>query len=164
MTVKTLYPEIELYNTDCLKVSDLHSIYYEEAGNPGGQPALFLHGGLGVGSLPAYRRFFDPEYYRIILPDQRGAGRSIPHAELRENTTWGHVEDLEKLHRHLRVKKWVVMGGSWGSILALCYAISYLDSVADTVLRGVFLGRQSEIIWLHDTGGASQIFPDEWET
>jgi proline iminopeptidase len=163
MSRKTLFPEIEPYNTDYLKVSDLHTIHYEEAGNPDGHPALFLHGGPGVGILPAYRRFFDPKYYRIILPDQRGAGRSMPSAELKENTTWDLVEDLEKLRNHLGVSKWIVMGGSWGSTLALCYAISYPDSIAGTILRGVFLARSSEIGWLHNAGGASQIFPDEWE-
>lgn len=163
MTRKTLYPEIEPYKTDYLKVSDLHSIHYEEAGHPAGRPALFLHGGPGVGILPAYRRFFAPDHYRIVLPDQRGAGRSVPHAELRENSTWDLVEDIEKLRLHLGVKQWMVMGGSWGSTLAFCYAISHPDSVSGIIVRGVFLGRPSEIRWLHGAGGASQIFPDEWE-
>ena len=163
MTRIKLFPEIEPYHSDYVKVSDLHSIHYEETGNPDGRPALFLHGGPGVGILPAYRRFFDPEYFRIILPDQRGAGRSTPHAELRENTTWDIVEDLEKLRLHLGVNQWIIMGGSWGSTLALCYAISYPDSVAGVILRGVFLARPAEVAWLHNEGGASQIFPDEWE-
>jgi proline iminopeptidase len=163
MNSTTLFPEIEPYNTDYLKVSDLHTIHYEEAGNPDGRPALFLHGGPGVGIFPAYRRFFDPEYYRIILPDQRGAGRSMPSAELKENTTWDLVEDIEKLRSHLGIHKWIVMGGSWGSTLALCYAISHPEHVAGTILRGVFLARTSEIEWLHHGGGASHIFPDEWE-
>jgi proline iminopeptidase len=163
MSRKTLFPETEPYKTGYLKVSDLHSIHYEEAGNREGHPALFLHGGPGVGILPAYRRFFDPQYYRIILPDQRGAGRSMPHAELRENTTWDLVEDLEKLRAHLGVQSWIVMGGSWGSTLALSYGIMHPDRVKGLILRGVFMGRASEIRWLHQEGGTSQLFPDEWE-
>ncbi len=158
-----LYPEIEPYETGTLRVSDLHTIFYEEVGDPKGRPALFLHGGPGVGILPGYRRFFDPDFFRLVLPDQRGAGRSKPHAEFRENTTWDLVEDLEKLRRHLGIENWVVMGGSWGSLLALCYAIEHPQSVAGLILRGVFLGRESEIAWLHQPGGASEIFPDEWE-
>lgn len=163
MIRKTLYPEIEPYTTGYLKVSDLHTIHYEEVGNPDGMPALFLHGGPGVGILPSYRRFFDPFYYRVILPDQRSAGRSRPHAELAENTTWDLVEDLEKIRTHLGINNWVVMGGSWGSTLALSYAITYPERVAGIIIRGVFLARPSEITWLHHEGGASQIFPDEWE-
>ena len=163
MNRKTLFPETGPYNEDYLKVSDIHTIHYEEAGNPKGRPALFLHGGPGVGILPAYHRFFNPEYYRIILPDQRGAGRSTPHAELSENTTWDLVEDLESLRVHLGISNWIVMGGSWGSTLALSYAIMHPGKVAGLILRGVFLGRPSEIRWLHQEGGASQIFPDEWE-
>ncbi|MDR4509682.1 MAG: prolyl aminopeptidase [Candidatus Brocadiaceae bacterium] len=163
MNKHPLYPEIGPFNTGTLKVSDLHTIFYEEAGNPRGKPALFLHGGPGVGILPDYRRFFDPECYRIILPDQRGAGRSTPHAELRENTTWDIVADLEKLRNHLGIKKWIVMGGSWGSTLALSYAIKHPGSILGLIIRGVFLARPSEIKWLHQEGGASTIFPDEWE-
>jgi proline iminopeptidase len=158
-----LYPEIDPYGTGTLKVSDLHTIFFEEVGNPGGKPALFLHGGPGVGILPGYRRFFDPEFYRIILPDQRGAGRSTPHAELRKNTTWDLVEDIEKLRNHLGIDRWIVMGGSWGSTLALCYAIQYPGSVAGVAIRGVFLARPFEIDWLHHPGGAAAIYPDEWE-
>ena len=163
MNGRGLFPEIEPYATGSLRVSDLHTIFYEEAGNADGRPALFLHGGPGVGILPAYRRFFNPGFYRVVLPDQRGAGRSTPHAEIRENTTWDVVADLEKLRRHLGVDDWIVMGGSWGSLLALVYAISHPQSVAGLIIRGVFLGRPSEIDWLHEPGGASQIFPDEWE-
>lgn len=163
MTAPGLFPEIEPYATGTLKVSDLHQIFYQEAGNPAGRPALFLHGGPGVGILPGYRRFFDPDHYRIVLPDQRGAGRSTPHAEIRENTTWDLIQDLEDLRRHLKIETWVVMGGSWGSLLALCYAIRHPTSVAGLIVRGVFLGRPSDVAWLHQPGGASQIFPDEWE-
>ncbi len=158
----TLYPEIEPYKIDTLAVSDLHTVTYEEVGRPDGTPALFLHGGPGVGILPGYRRFFDPGRYRVILLDQRGAGRSRPHAELRENDTWRLVDDLEKLRRHCGVERWIVFGGSWGSTLALAYAETYPDSVAGLVLRGVFLGRRSEIDWLHKFG-ASEVWPDAWQ-
>ena len=160
----SLYPEIEPYRTSTLRVSDLHTMFYEEVGNPNGKPALFLHGGPGVGIMPDYRRFFDPAIYRIVLPDQRGAGRSTPHAELKENTTADIVEDLEKLRKHLGIQKWVVMGGSWGSTLGLCYAIAYPESISGLILRGIFLGRRFEITWLHGRDeGACRIFPDEWE-
>lgn len=162
MTQRSLYPEIEPFKVSSLAVSNLHTVVYEEVGNPHGYPALFLHGGPGVGILPGYRRFFDPNFYRVILLDQRGAGRSTPLAELRENTTWELVEDLEKLRRHCGVDKWLVFGGSWGSTLALAYAITYPNSVKALVLRGVFLGRRSEIDWLH-RDGARQIWPDAWE-
>ena len=158
-----LYPRIEPYSVGSLSVSDLHTIVYEEVGNPDGRPALFLHGGPGVGISPDYRRFFDPEHYRTILVDQRGAGRSTPHSEIRENTTWDIVEDLEKLRSHLGCRDWIVMGGSWGSLLALCYAIEHPGSVAGMIIRGIFLGRQSEIDWLHGERGAALIYPDEWE-
>lgn len=161
---KVLYPEIEPYRTGTLKVSEIHTLFYEEVGNPEGKPALFLHGGPGVGILPDYRRFFDPDFYRVILPDQRGAGRSTPHAELRENNTWEIVEDLEKLRKHLNVDRWVVMGGSWGSTLGLSYGIKHPTSIAGLILRGIFLARPMEADWLFRAGrGTSQIFPDEWE-
>ncbi|MCC6963484.1 MAG: prolyl aminopeptidase [candidate division Zixibacteria bacterium] len=160
--MRVLYPEIQPYKIDSLPVSPLHTVVYEEVGNPDGRPALFLHGGPGVGILPGYRRFFDPKFYRLILLDQRGAGRSTPHAELRENTTWDLVDDLEKLRRHCGVDRWVVMGGSWGSTLALSYAVTYPESVLGLILRGVFLGRPSEVAWLHRYG-ASEIWPDAWE-
>lgn len=158
-----LYPSIEPYNVGRLAVSDLHTIVYEEVGNPAGRPALFLHGGPGVGIAPAYRRFFDPDHYRLVLVDQRGAGRSTPHAEIRENTTWDIVDDLEKLRGHLGCDDWIVMGGSWGSLLALCYAIRHPGSVAGMIIRGIFLGRQFEIDWIHGEHGAALIYPDEWE-
>jgi proline iminopeptidase len=157
-----LYPPLEPYRTGTLKVSEVHTLFYEEVGNPKGKPALFLHGGPGVGIVPDYRRFFDPDFYRVILPDQRGAGRSTPHADLRENTTWHLVEDLEKLRLHLGLDSWLVMGGSWGSTLALCYAIRYPQSVKAIIIRGVFLARPFEIYWLFQEG-AARIYPDAWE-
>ena len=162
-TVNVLFPEIEPYSTGELRVSDLHTIFYEEVGNATGRPALFLHGGPGVGILPGYRRFFDPDFYRVVLPDQRGAGRSKPAAEIRDNTTWDLINDLEKLREHLGIEDWIVMGGSWGSLLALCYAIEHPQSVSALILRGVFLGRSSEVDWLFKGEGTAQIFPDEWE-
>jgi proline iminopeptidase len=162
MNNMSLFPAIEPFREDYLRVSDLHLIHYEEVGSPKGKPALFLHGGPGVGISPDYRRFFDPTFYRVILPDQRGAGKSLPHAELRENTTWDIVDDLEKLKNHLGLEKWLVFGGSWGSTLALAYAIKYPESVSGIIIRGVFLARQSELDWLHKSG-MNQAFPDEWE-
>jgi len=157
-----LYPEIEPYGGGYLRVSDLHEVYYEEVGNPKGKPVVFLHGGPGVGIHPNYRRFFDPSFYRVILLDQRGAGRSKPHTELRENTTWHIVDDLEKLKNYLKIDKWLLFGGSWGSTLALSYAITYPKSTLGIIIRGIFLGKQSEIDWLHKDG-MNQIYPDEWE-
>lgn len=158
-----LYPPLEPTSVKKLKVSELHTIVYEEAGMPAGRPALFLHGGPGVGISPDYRRFFDPAHYRQILVDQRGAGRSTPHAEIAENTTWHIIEDLEKLRNSLGIDNWVVMGGSWGSLLALCYAIKHPHSVAGLIIRGVFLGRQAEVDWIHSPHGAALVYPDEWE-
>jgi len=159
---RRLYPPIEPYRTGTLKVSDLHTLFYEEVGKPAGHPAVFLHGGPGVGIMPDYRRFFDPKFYRVILPDQRGAGRSTPHADLRENTTQQLVEDLEKLRLHLGLGPWLVLGGSWGSTLALCYAIAYPKSMKAIVIRGVFLARPYEIDWLFQEG-AARIYPDAWD-
>jgi proline iminopeptidase len=161
-TTTQLYPRIEPYATARLTVSDLHTLHYQQAGSPEGRPALFLHGGPGVGIHPDYRRFFDPAHYRVVLPDQRGAGRSTPHAELKENTTWDIVADLEKLREALGIDNWVVMGGSWGSLLALCYAIKHPERVAGIIIRGIFLGRQQEVDWLFQPGGASQFYPEEW--
>ena len=159
---KILFPEIEPLHSGYLQVSDIHTIHFEQAGNQKGYPAVFLHGGPGVGIIPDYRRFFDPAFYHIILPDQRGAGRSKPHAESQQNNTWELVEDLEKLRHHLGVGPWLVFGGSWGSTLALCYAIKFPHSIKGIIIRGVFLARPSELEWLHKKG-ASEIFPDRWE-
>jgi proline iminopeptidase len=159
---RTLYPEIEPYRTGRLRVSDLHEIAYEECGHPQGKPVVFVHGGPGGGTEPKYRRFFDPTAYRIVLFDQRGCGRSTPHAELVDNTTWHLVADMEALREHLGVARWQVFGGSWGSTLALAYAESHPDRVTEVVLRGIFLLRKREIDWFYQ-GGASALFPDAWE-
>jgi len=156
------YPITEPYTSGRLKVSDLHEIYYEEVGNPKGSPIVFVHGGPGGGITPVYRKFFDPRFYRVILFDQRGAGLSTPHAELRENTTWDLVKDMEKLRTHLKIDKWIVFGGSWGSTLSLAYAETHPDRVKGLVLRGIFLCRPKEIHWFYQEG-AGKIFPDFWE-
>lgn len=158
----SLYPETEPFHQGVLQVSPLHNMHYEQAGNPKGQAALFLHGGPGLGILPIYRRFFDPEHYHIVLPDQRGAGRSTPYAELEENDTWHIVEDLEKLRQHLGIKQWLIMGGSWGSLLALCYAIKYPENVSGLILRGLFLGRPKDIDWVYSGTGTAHLFPEQW--
>jgi proline iminopeptidase len=145
-----------------LPVSPLHTIYYEQSGNERGTPVVFLHGGPGGGTVPTYRRFFDPEAYRIVLFDQRGAGRSTPHASLEENTTWHLVEDIERLREHLGIESWVVFGGSWGSTLALAYAQTHPERARALILRGIFLCRPQEIRWFYQEG-ASWIYPDVWE-
>ena len=162
MYPRTLYPEISPYHTDFLPVSALHTLYYEESGNPQGRPVIFLHGGPGTGVAPSHRQFFDPAFYRIILFDQRGAGKSTPSGELRENTTWDLVADLEKLRTHLGIARWLVFGGSWGSTLALSYAITHPHPVLGLILRGIFLCRSSEIAWMYQDG-ASHVFPEAWE-
>lgn len=159
---RSLYPDIEPYDTGFLKVSDIHTVYYEQSGNPGGHPVVFLHGGPGGGTSASNRKFFDPNFYRIILFDQRGAGKSTPHACLEENTTWNLIEDIEKLRAHLQVPEWLVFGGSWGSTLALAYSESHPDKVTGLVLRGIFLLRKKEIDWFYE-GGAAAIYPDAWE-
>jgi proline iminopeptidase len=155
------YPEIEAYKTGFLKVSDLHTLYYEEVGNPQGKPVVFVHGGPGGGVDPSMRRFFDPKVWRVILFDQRGCGKSLPFSELKDNTTWDLVSDMEKLRAELKIEKWTVFGGSWGSTLALAYAISHADKVKELILRGIFLLRKKEIDWFYQEG-ASFIFPDAW--
>ncbi len=160
--MKTFYSPIEPYDHGMLSVSPVHQLYYEQSGNPEGLPVVFLHGGPGGGTIPDYRRFFDPESYRIVLFDQRGSGQSTPHASLEENTTWHLVEDIERLREHLGVEDWVVFGGSWGSTLALAYAQTHPKKVRALVLRGIFLCRPKEIEWFYQEG-ASAIFPDVWE-
>lgn len=157
-----LYPSLEPYNTFHFKVSDIHQLYVEECGNPKGKPIVFLHGGPGGGIRPKHRQLFDPKKFRIILFDQRGSGKSAPYAELRENTTWDLVDDLEKLREKLEIKNWVVFGGSWGSTLALAYAETYPKSVSGLILRGIFLCREEEIRWFYQYG-AHFIFPDFWK-
>jgi len=161
-TRRTFYPELEPYRTGTLQVSDLHKIYFEESGNPDGKPVVFVHGGPGGGTEPKQRRFFDPRAYRIVLFDQRGCGKSLPHAELRENTTWDLVADMERLREHLGVARWQVFGGSWGSTLALAYAETHPDRVTELVLRGIFLLRKQEIDWFYHRG-ADAMFPDACE-
>ena len=160
--LKTLYPPIEPFDTGRLKVSPIHEIYYEQCGNPQGKPAVFLHGGPGGGISADYRRYFDPNVYRVVLFDQRGSGKSTPHASIEENTTWHLVEDIERLREHLNIGHWQVFGGSWGSTLALAYAETHPDRVRELVLRGIFLCRPKEIRWFYQEG-ASEIFPDVWE-
>ncbi|MFM8606596.1 MAG: prolyl aminopeptidase [Hyphomicrobiales bacterium] len=160
--LRKAYPESEPYLTGRLRVSELHELYYEECGNPHGKPVVLLHGGPGGGSTPFMRRLHDPKAYRIILFDQRGSGRSTPHAELRENTTWDLVADIERLREHLGIEKWQVLGGSWGSTLALAYAELCPNRVSELVLRGVFMLRRDELLWFYQSG-AHWIFPDAWE-
>ncbi|HET6401024.1 MAG TPA: prolyl aminopeptidase [Candidatus Kapabacteria bacterium] len=160
--MREFYPPIEPYNQGHLQVSDLHSIYFEESGNPKGQPAIFVHGGPGGGTEEKHRQYFDPKHYRIILFDQRGCGKSTPHAELRENTTWDLVSDMERIREHLGIERWLVFGGSWGSTLSIAYAETHPDRVTHLVLRGIFLLRKWEIDWLYQRG-ADAIFPDKWE-
>ncbi len=159
----SLYPEIEPYRTGYLNVTALHSLYFEETGNPNGPAVVFLHGGPGAGVIPAYRRFFDPTFYRIILFDQRGSGQSRPYASLEENTTWNLLEDVERLRESLNIRRWLVFGGSWGSTLALLYAIHHPQATAGMILRGIYLGRPVENHWLYQQG-ASFFFPDLWKT
>lgn len=156
------YPELEPYNSGMLPVSDLHTLYYEESGNPKGKPAVFLHGGPGGRITPFYRRFFDPEYYRIVIFCQRGAGFSTPKAEIRENTTWDLVEDMEKLRTHLNIHRWLVAGGSWGTTLGLAYAVTHPSRVSGMVLFGIYLGTGMEDNWVYN-GGAAHIYPDMYE-
>jgi len=161
-TRRGYYPAIEPYRTGRMRVSPVHEIYWEESGNPQGKPAVFLHGGPGFGTEPNHRRFFDPERYRIVLFDQRGCGKSTPHASLEDNTTWDLVADIEKLREQLGIERWLVFGGSWGSTLALAYAETHPERVKELVLRGIFLIRKSEIDWFYQRG-ASAIYADAWE-
>ncbi len=161
-TLRDLYPPIKPYRTDFLKVSDLHCIYYEEVGNPEGKPVVFLHGGPGGGIEAQHRQYFNPKKWRIVLFDQRGCGKSTPFAELRENTTWDLVADIERLRTHLGIEKWAVFGGSWGSTLALAYSETHPERCTELILRGIFLMRQKEIHWFYQEG-ANWFFPDAWQ-
>jgi proline iminopeptidase len=160
--IHELYPEIGPYNIFRLKVSNIHEIFVEESGNPNGKPVIFLHGGPGGGIEPVYRRYFNPEKWRIVILDQRGCGKSTPHAELRENTTWDLVSDIEKIRSRLNIDTWTVFGGSWGSTLSLTYAITHPDRCDALILRGIFLVRKKEISWFYQEG-CSFIYPDAWE-
>jgi proline iminopeptidase len=157
-----LYPEVEPFAAGWLPTGGLHEIYYEECGNPAGKPCVVLHGGPGGAINTTMRRFFDPSRWRVVLFDQRGCGKSRPNASLQDNTTWTLVEDIERLRKRLGVQKWTVFGGSWGSTLALAYAILHPDRVENLILRGVFLLTDRELNWFYQDG-ASMIFPDAWE-
>ena len=158
------YPPIKPYKTGFLKVSDLHEMYYEESGNPDGKPVVFLHGGPGGGTNPKMRQFFNPKRYRIVLFDQRGCGKSKPSASLVDNTTWHLVSDIESLREHLKIERWQVFGGSWGSTLALAYAQKHAQRCTELVLRGIFLLRKLELDWFYQSDlGAAALFPDLFE-
>ncbi|CCH66302.1 Proline iminopeptidase [Richelia intracellularis HH01] len=160
--MRKLYPYREAYNQGQIKVSDLHTIHFEESGNPKGKPILFLHGGPGSSCSPVYRQYFHPDKWRLVMFDQRGCGKSLPNAELRENTTWDLVSDIEKLRSHLGIDQWAVFGGSWGSTLSLAYSQTHPKNCTGLILRGIFLLRQKELKWFYQEG-ASNIFPDAWE-
>jgi len=162
VALRTLYPPIEPFRTGMLPVSNLHTLYFEESGNPNGKPVVFLHGGPGGGTDGKQRRFFDPAKYRIVLFDQRGCGRSTPHASLQDNTTWHLVRDIEALRAHLGIERWQVFGGSWGSTLALAYAEANPSRVTELVLRGIFLLGDRELKWFYQWG-TSELFPDAFE-
>ncbi|MEO0550683.1 MAG: prolyl aminopeptidase [Pseudomonadota bacterium] len=157
-----LYAPVDVRRSGFLRVSDLHEIYWEESGNPDGLPVIALHGGPGGGSSPEMRRFFDPLIYRIILIDQRGCGKSTPYSELEDNTTWTLIKDMETVRKMLGIDKWLVFGGSWGSTLALSYAVTHKAHVIGLILRGIFLITQKEIQWFYQSG-ASQLFPDAYD-
>lgn len=156
-----LFPPIKPYSTGYMAVDKPHEIYWEQSGNPDGIPVLFIHGGPGAGCSPKHRQFFDPDHYRIILFDQRGAGRSTPHACLIDNTTEALIRDIEQLRQHLNIKQWHLFGGSWGSTLALSYASIHADKILSMVLRGIFLMEQDGIDWLLDHN--KNVFPEAWE-
>ena len=156
-----LFPEILPFHSEMLNVSEKHQIYFEECGNPDGYPVVFLHGGPGSGCNPAQRRFFDPSFYRIILLDQRGCGRSTPQGCIEDNDTDALVADIEQLKNHLDIKEWLVFGGSWGSTLAIAYAITHPNSVTGLILRGIFLSRASELNWF--LGDVQHFYPEPWE-
>lgn len=157
-----MFKQPHVFNQGFLKVSSLHTIYYEECGNPEGKPVVVLHGGPGAGIIPETQRLHDPAVYRIIAFDQRGCGHSTPHGELRENTTWDLVEDIEKLRQHLNIQRWQVAGGSWGSTLALAYAQTWPQYVSEMILRGIFTLRDEEVRWFYQEG-AHWVFPEEFE-
>ena len=160
--MRELYSPFKPYDENKLSVSELHTIHYEQSGNPEGKPVVILHGGPGGGAAPVYRQYFNPEKWRVVMFDQRGCGRSKPYAELRENTTWDLVADIERLREHLKIDRWTVFGGSWGSTLSLAYSQTHPDRCSALILRGIFMLRQKELRWFYQSG-ASYIFPDAWE-
>ncbi len=157
---QSLFPKIEPFGEGTLSFDGGHEMYWEQSGNPDGVPVVFLHGGPGAGANAAHRRFFDPEFYRIVIFDQRGAGRSKPYAELADNTTQHLVDDMEALRRHLGIERWLLFGGSWGSTLALSYGVKHPERAAGFVLRGIFLGTAKELDWF--LNGLSVVFPEAW--
>ena len=168
--LRTFYPEIEPYDTFMLPVGDGHELYVEQSGNPDGKPVIFVHGGPGSGTSPRQRRVFDPERYRIVLFDQRMAGRSTPHASTTvdpgvwaTNTTWHLVADMERIREHLGIERWQVFGGSWGSCLSLAYAEAHPERVTELVLRGIFTLRRFELEWMYERGHLEHVYPDLWE-
>lgn len=163
LTMKTLYPEILPYITFFLETPTQHRIYIEESGNPDGIPVIFLHGGPCSGTKPNHRRFFNPDYYRIVLMDQRGCGLSLPFGALEHNTTQDLIQDIEQLRQHLKIKQWLLFGGSWGATLALLYAQHYPDNVCGMILRGVFLGRAKDADWFLNSNGVGRIYPEQWQ-
>ena len=162
MTLRTLYPEIDPYASGHLDVGDGHKIYWERSGTPGAKPAVFLHGGPGGGFSPKHRQLFDPALYDVLLFDQRGCGKSTPHASLEANTTWHLVADIERLREMAGVDQWLVFGGSWGSTLALAYAQTHPTRVSELVLRGVYTLTREELLWYYQKG-VSEMFPDKWD-
>ncbi len=160
--LRSFYPELAPHESGHLEVGDGHRVYFEVSGNPGGKPVVFVHGGPGGGTDPKQRRFFDPNAYRIVLFDQRGCGKSTPHASLQHNTTWHLVADMERLRQHLGIERWQVFGGSWGSTLALAYAQAHPGRVCELVLRGIFMLRSQELRWFYQEG-ASNVFPEAWQ-
>lgn len=160
--MRELYPAIQPYETGTIQVDDRHTLYWEKCGNPDGKPVVMLHGGPGGGCTDKMRQFHDPSKYNIILFDQRGAGRSTPHADLVDNTTWDLVDDIEKVRELFGIERWQVFGGSWGSTLALAYAQKHPERVTELVLRGIFMLRHWELQWFYQEG-ANRLFPDPWE-
>jgi len=160
--MRSLYPEIDAFDSGMLPVDSRHTLYYEQCGNPNGKPVVILHGGPGAGCGAKMRRFHDPARYRIVLFDQRGSGRSTPHADLTDNGTWELVADIEVLRKHLGIERWQVFGGSWGSTLALAYAETHPAKVTELVLRGIFMLRRWELEWFYQ-GGCHRLFPEAWQ-
>jgi proline iminopeptidase len=161
--MKTLFPDIEPFNTFFLKTNSVHSVYVEQCGNPNGVPIVFLHGGPCSGCKPDHRRFFDPNFYHIILLDQRGCGRSLPFGELENNTLPDLIADLEQIRQQLQIETWILFGGSWGATLALAYAEKYINRVQALILRGSFLARQQDMDWFLGKNGAALIYPELWQ-